>query len=123
MAQAIHAGHLFSVNAHKTQAYKDWAEDRGFGTTITLSADERQIDRLVDSMPTDLSGWVVDPTYPATIPGDVLPLIDTEMLSDAPRFINDGKTVILYRKEKTCAYLFGDKSFIQPLTADLPMYS
>lgn len=122
MAQAIHAGHLFSANNHKTQAYKDWAEDRGFGTTVTLSADKQTIDKLVDSVPTPQSGWVVDPTYPLIAPADILDMIDTDKLSETPHFTKDGKSVILCRKEKTCAYLFGEKQILQQWTYNLPMY-
>ena len=122
MAQVIHAGHIFSATNHKTQAYIDWAEARGFGTTVTLSADERTIDKLVDSVPTPQSGWIVDPTYPLIAPADVLGMIDLNKLSEVPHITNDGKNVVLCRKEKTCAYLFGDKEILQQWTYNLPMY-
>lgn len=120
MAQAIHAGHFFSFLHYKDKAYKEWAGDRGFGTTVTLSADLHDISRLVES--TDASGWVTDPTYPIIVPRDTMEFVNSEKLSAPAHYTKDGKSVILCRKEDTCAFLFGERSEFPQWLFELPMY-
>lgn len=134
MAQAIHAAHLFTANWRKAKAYREWAGNHGFGTTVTLSADKATIEKLVESTQSlsgigqkhtlsSGAGWVTDPTYPVVVPRDVLEMVDISKLSEAPKYIDDGKAVVLYRKESTCAYLFGEKSILKDWVYDLPTYS
>ena len=120
MAQSIHAGHLFTRDFTGTKSYKEWAGDRGFGTTVTLSANKETIDRVRKGAL--YSGWVVDPTYPLIAPADVMVFIDPSKLSCGHAFTRDGRSVILCRKEHTCAYLFGERSVVGPLVSDIPMY-
>ena len=120
MAQAIHAGHLFSSKHHKDKAYKEWASDRGFGTTVTLSADFHDINRLVGSHPA--GEWVMDPTYPIIVPRDTYEFVDITKLSAPATFTKDGQSVILCRKEYTCAYLFGERNIFPQWLFDLPTY-
>jgi len=120
MAQAVHAGHLFSAKYHEDKAYKEWAGDRGFGTTVTLSADFHDINRLIGGQPS--GGWVMDPTYPITVPRDTMEFVNSEKLSAPAHYTKDGKSVVLCRKEDTCAYLFGERSQFPAWLFELPMY-
>jgi len=123
MAQAIHAGHLFTHRHHKDKAYKAWAGELGFGTTVTLSADLHDICRLIGQRgPSLAGGWVTDPTYPIIVPRDTMEFVDAEKLSAPVQYTRDNQSVILCRKEDTCAYLFGERSEFPKWLFDLPTY-
>lgn len=69
MAQACHAQALFSADATRDPSNKDafsqWEGDRGFGTTITLSATFAEMQDIQTAIGTNaMSRMVVDPTYP-----------------------------------------------------------
>lgn len=93
VAQGAHAANMFTnfMEKHNSQykkEYKKWLGGRGYGTTITLSASEDDINNVMslsveDSYPFNT---VVDETYP----------------------LKDGK-VTHYFLCMTCAYLFAPR--------------
>ena len=93
VAQGAHAANMFTkyMEKHNSQyhkEYKKWLGGRGYGTTITLSADEEEINQVMslaveDSYPADT---VIDETYP----------------------LKDGK-VTHYFPCMTCAYIFAPR--------------
>ena len=99
VAQGAHAANQF-VEEHQTNDfYKRWAASTpgGFGTTITLGVDAKQMYTAVHVARALnlLSGVVHDPTYPL-IDGDVLHLLPLD----------------------TCAYIFGEKDAVQPVVGN-----
>ena len=67
MAQAAHAQALFDAYTPYTldgygKHYSAWAEDRGFGVTLVLTAPKSEWIRI--SLGVDYYGYVNDPTYP-----------------------------------------------------------
>lgn len=93
VAQGGHACNQFAVNLRNyKREYRKWAGVRGYGTTITLAGDEKQIDDLLlmaikDDYNCD---WVIDETYP----------------------LKDGK-VTHYFPCKTCAYIFAPRGYLR----------
>src|SRR5260221_1273258 len=78
-AQAAHVANQFVQDLAKRckqypdekyffNLYKEWKEDRGFGTTITLGSGLFNINKLGAGDLDILSGIVYDPTYPMQIP-------------------------------------------------------
>ncbi len=76
------------------------ASGAGFGTCIVLSANEREMRRLVDafSLYKVHTGITHDPSYPL-MDGDTLHLIPLD----------------------TCAFAFGKKDFLEPFLRHLPL--
>lgn len=67
MAQAAHAQALFDeytpdVMGDYNKHYSAWAEHRGFGVTLVLSAPRSEWTDIASGV--EHSGYVVDPTYP-----------------------------------------------------------
>jgi peptidyl-tRNA hydrolase len=108
VAQGAHAANQFQTRAQsKTPAtitrllYEDWAGSAdGFGTTITLGVNEKQMRSAVDyaNRCGFMSGVVHDPTYP---------LVDGECLHLLPL--------------DTCGWVFGEKTDLQWLFTDLSL--
>jgi len=92
VAQGAHAANIFveDINKRNTdfkREFKKWAGNRGYGTTITLSASERQIYDLINASDVHYPrGLVIDETYP----------------------LKDGRTTH-YFPCMTCAYIFAPR--------------
>jgi peptidyl-tRNA hydrolase len=139
MAQASHASNYF-VHDLSQMKNKDstiskmgaaWqsSTSRGFGTVLVLGCTKNQMFEAVETAQmlqhqTDtLAGIVLDPTYPYIVDNEMADLIWTDM-DTAPRVpTTDGKTV-LFRNERTCAYIFGDKNsdFMRLLLDNLKLH-
>jgi peptidyl-tRNA hydrolase len=79
----------------------DWEEDRGFGTTITLGVDGKQLALLIEFASADMdliSGVVHDPTYP----------------------LRDGAVTHLIPLD-TCGYVFARRGWIEDLLDELSL--
>lgn len=92
VAQGAHAANIFVEDIAKRSTnfkreFKKWAGNRGYGTTITLSANEKQINDLIIASDVDYPrGVVIDETYP----------------------LQDGMTTH-YFPCMTCAYIFAPR--------------
>jgi hypothetical protein len=124
MAQAIHAANSFLWKYQDRDDVKKWAGQEGYGVTITLSAIASQIKELMaiaynSNFP---MGKIIDQTYPIVIPADGSILVDESKLSAPMRLSDDRKSVTLYRKELTCAFIFGGKEELKPYLGELETY-
>ena len=94
VAQGAHAANVFAEKVKSSKfkkKYKKWAGDRGYGTTITLSASKEEIDALQQS-PKENDEYIMDSIIDATYP------------------LKDGQ-VTHYFPCLTCAYLFAPKRY------------
>jgi len=125
IAQSAHAANHLVYNNPGSVMIKSWLEQgAGFGTTIVLSGTANDIYSVLNQCETDkkvLSSAVYDPEYPYFVDSDVAPYIDTKY-DTAPR-VDRGKKVILFRREMTCCYLFGQKSDVQNYVVHLDLYA
>lgn len=124
MAQAAHAANQFIFEYPSTVQIKNWQEDRGFGTTICLSASEAQIIEIVQKadcrgVP---AGLTYDPTYKYVLHMEIAKLIDPKTWT-APAISKDGQCV-LFRNELTCGYVFlvENSSDAEELVGALPLH-
>lgn len=127
-AQAAHAASMFHEymksceNKIHNEMFDEWMDDRTFGTTIVLSANNDQIIEVKgNSNSYDcLCDTVWDPTYPFFVNKemkDILPLEIANFVAE----ISDNK-FLMTRDELTCMYVFGDKNKIQSLVSHLKLY-
>lgn len=119
VAQGAHAANLFTdreiikrlvAGKKPNEAAMAWrAEGSGFGTTITLDVDKVKMNAVVEAA--DALGFAAgistDPTYPYIVDKEIFPLIREDVHTDKPVFLRD--TVVCFRAEQPCAYVFGKK--------------
>lgn len=138
MAQASHASNYFvhdlNQMKHKdgyiAQMGKAWQEStpQGFGTVLVLGCTKHQMIEAYEMASLHaasfvLAGIVRDPTYPYIVDSEMAGLISSEM-DTAPRVSNADGKVVLFRNERTCAYIFGDKDtdFMRLLLDNLKLH-
>lgn len=121
MAQASHASNAFVKKYGQSKAVKEWSLEtaQGFGTVIVLIANKKQIDSAVHN--SDVADVVIDPTYPYIVNSEIADLIDKSNHSVEPIVKSDG-SVVLHRKEVTCAYVFGTKEQCKSVIGHLPLH-
>jgi hypothetical protein len=142
-AQAAHVGNqmgcVFEREAHKDiivsgalPLYRQWVKEGDwFGTTIVLSANIDQINKIMDNLfSSDKAGSfihndhsiyfdrIVDETYPFSFNRELLTVIDDKLVKNQEII---GDIVYATRCEATCFYVFGDKSEIQPYLTELEL--
>jgi len=119
-AQASHASNAF-IHAWGTHNdVKEWQRQtpQGFGTAIVLSANKTQIEKILKSRVIP-QGWVVDPDYVVSISVELTPYIKG-VFKEVSK--TDPSKILIHRKEKTCAYVFGLKEDLEHLVGELPLY-
>jgi len=121
MAQASHASNAFVKKYGQNKHVKEWSNEtaQGFGTVIVLSANKKQIDSAVHN--SEVADVVVDPTYPYIVNSEIAELIDKSNHAVEPIVKSDG-TVVLHRREITCAYVFGTKDQLKSVIGHLPLH-
>lgn len=124
-AQASHASNAFIYDFGKRKEVKIWQSytSQGFGTAIVLSASRGDIQNVLDIADTIALpiGWVIDPEYGMPVSEEIYPMISKSVqIKEAVRK-PDG-TVIVFREEKTCAYVFGLKSEMTQILGHLPLF-
>lgn len=126
IAQAVHCGNILIWNNRELDLIKEWAGAMGYGVTITLKAPLHEIKYAIERAKEfgiwNISGLMVDRTYPIVIPADSLGLVDQTKLSAPFRFTDENKAVVLYREETTCAYIFGGKDELKPVLGKFELY-
>lgn len=128
-AQASHAANAFIHKYGKRKDVQEWQKQtkQGFGTAIVLSVDREKLADLIKSAKDSklVTDFVIDPEYTMTISSEVLDLIDVSLIDvQQSRYITiEGPgQYLLFRKEKTCGYVFGDRERLKPLLGELPLY-
>jgi peptidyl-tRNA hydrolase len=127
-AHAAHAANLFSYNSfiQPLRKGKDvdptveaWHEAaKGFGTTIALDVKDGDTMRAVVDAARGLhfhADVVTDPTYPYEVDYEIYPLIDPAVHTLPAINTRAGK--VCFRKEDSCAYVFGNKADLTVLLA------
>lgn len=130
-AQASHASNAFIHKYGKKEEVVKWQRQtsQGFGTAIVLSVNKHQMDVIFENLKRHkVKDRVVDPDYCITVNQEVADLLrqnyDAAFCNFMFRFVpGDDKTVVITRKEVTCAYVFGDKEELEPELGALPLYS
>jgi peptidyl-tRNA hydrolase len=124
MAQASHAANAFMHRCGKAAEPKEWAAStsQGFGTVLVLAGNETQIEEAVIAGKKEgyFSEVIVDPSYPCMVDREIAGLINTGF-ETAPR-VERGDKVVIFRKEATCAYVFGTKEDLKPILGHLPLH-
>ena len=126
-AQASHASNAFIHEFGKRKDVKTWQKSttQGFGTAIILSASSPVIQSVLnscDSISENIPiGWVVDPEYGVPVTKELFDFINKKVFSVEPLIKPDG-TVVFFRSEKTCAYVFGRKSELTNVVGFLPLF-
>lgn len=82
----------------------------GFGTTISLGVTGDQMRAVIDvAHKLGLAAeTTVDPTFPYLVDKEIFPLIGADVHTEKPVFLRD--QVVCFRREESCAYVFGLKS-------------
>ena len=137
MAQANHAASVFehdfgAVSKCQRAEVKEWKAQtkQGFGTCIVLAANLAQIENIFDTGEMKdwiMKGWVIDPEYGIRVTHEVAALLlqnyDAKHCDYTFDYTTaDEKTVAIFRKEKTCAFIFGEKEDLEPYLGELPLY-
>ena len=130
MAQAAHAGNALVENInflftnkdrlgvadYIQEMFSDWSSqtNQGFGTTIVLGCDIEKIYNIIKNIDNYaiLNEIIVDPTYPYIVENSEIADLIYDDICTAERIVRDDGKVVLFREEKTCAYIFGDKTLI-----------
>lgn len=105
-AQVAHAANQFTATVEQSlsdtyQSWKSQSSSATFGTTITLSASKKDIDKVLRMVEGKFPcGTVLDDTYP----------------------LKDGAAMHFLPVE-TCAYVFGMKEELEDYLDEFPLYS
>lgn len=123
MAQAAHAANHFVHKYGKYSSVKSWLKEGcGFGTTIVLAATHLDIVSAMKSCK-NFSGIIYDTTYPYIVSTEIARLIDTNF-ETAPPIIKEDGSMVLFRCELTCAYIFmsDEDNLTNKYITKLPLY-
>ena len=132
-AQTSHASsaleHKFkdvSYNNELFYTYNTWKSEtnQGFGTVLVLSCDKYQLVDIIHKVSNKnniMSDIVVDPTYPYIVNKEISSLIPFDYDTKERVYKEDG-SVVMFRSETTCAYIFGMKNDIEKHVSHLELY-
>lgn len=128
MAQASHASNAFIHKYGKRKEVQEWQKEtkQGFGTAIVLAASLGEINdvflQLNALFPNGIQDYVIDPEYGIKTNKEMFDLINPKKVQFTKTIINDDGSVILFKDEITCAYVFGDKDELNDIIGDLPLH-
>jgi hypothetical protein len=127
MAQASHASNAFIHETSLKKAAHKWASEtkQGFGTAIVLAADLPTIDEVlqkVKSFKEVSANKVIDPEYGVKTTYELYQLFDLNRIDTNKTIINPDESVVFFKSEVTCAYVFGSKALLKPILGDLPLH-
>lgn len=129
MAQASHASNAFVHSNEKSGpefGVEEWKKgtSQGFGTVLVLGATIDQIDAVIDTVSDDTNiiyDRVIDPTYPYIVDKEIVGLIDSFFETSPAKELESGDFVC-FRKEVTCAYIFGEEDEVNPFVKHLKLH-
>lgn len=119
-AQASHAANAFIHEWGSRGDVNEWQRQtkQGFGTAIVLGAPKECIENILRSRVIP-QGWVIDPDYVVSVSVELHPYIKGVFKEISE---TDPTKMLIHRKEKTCAYVFGLKEDLEHLVGELPLY-
>lgn len=123
MAQASHAANAFVFGFGDRKDVKAWQKEtkQGFGTAIVLSASMLEIQTIFLNL-SEPHDYVTDPEYGIKVNTEILELVDLNRIQDGKTIYNDDRSVIIFKEEITCAYIFGDKDGLAPILGHLKLH-
>ena len=113
MAQASHASNAFIKSFGKNKLVNAWQKQtsQGFGTAIVLSVNLSEIIHLQTICKSHgyIFDKVIDPEYSYIVSGEIYPYLDplSQVRPAIPK--SENGDMLVFRKEITCAYAFGDR--------------
>lgn len=133
-AQASHATSAF-MNSFGPDSkcqrveVKEWMRmtKQGFGTAIILGVTKEQIESIFDKGP--LKRWIMkekvyDPDYGVHTSWEIFKLLDPKSYHRFESIdTSTSQGVRFFRKEMTCAYIFGEKEDLIESLGGLPLYT
>ena len=131
MAQASHASNAFLHESPNTRGVATWKNEtkQGFGTAIVLSADMPSIHEILEKvkgMKADgiYANKVIDPEYGVKTTTELYYLMCNNKSIQESKTIFDfeNESVVFFRSEVTCAYVFGSKAVLKPILGDYPLH-
>lgn len=130
-AQA-HSGHAASQLAFEIltkphhsfrNVYLAWADNRGFGTQMNLRPKKgvtfsNVLDYALDPYAFSVHhvGAVIDPTYPFEVDEETFSLIDSDIHTLEPKYIEKKKVYRCFREQTTAAFFFVNPDINDELT-------
>lgn len=123
MAQSSHAANAFIKKYGKRKDVIAWQKEtsQGFGTAIVLAASLQQIKDICLNL-SEPHEFVVDPEYGVRINEELFELIDQGKILNTKTIINEDGSVVIFKKEITCAYVFGSKDDLDPILGHLNLH-
>lgn len=123
MAQASHAANAFIARFGHRKDVKAWQKQtkQGFGTAIVLATNLPAIKAALFNL-SEPHEMVVDPEYGVKTNLEMLELIERTNIQWEKTIINLDGSVIIFKKEITCAYVFGDKEALAPILGEFPLH-
>lgn len=123
MAQASHASNAFIHKYGRLKSVNKWQNEtkQGFGTAIVLAATLPQMKEICFNL-NEPHEFILDPEYGVKIDTELLKLIDPAMIVPSKTIINEDGSVIIFKKEITCAYIFGCKDNLFPILGHLQLH-
>lgn len=123
MAQASHAANAFIQRYGKRKDVLAWQKEtkQGFGTAIVLSASLPQMKEICFNL-SEPYEFVVDPEYGVKINTELLELINPKKILSKNTIVSDDGSVVIFKEEITCAYIFGDKDGLAPILGHLKLH-
>ena len=123
MAQASHASNAFIAKYGHRKDVKKWQKEttQGFGTAIVLSASYQNIRDIFYNL-AEPHDFVVDPEYGVKTNIEILSLIDVSKIIESLTVFSDDGSAVIFKKEVTCAYVFGTKECLAPILGHLKLH-
>jgi hypothetical protein len=133
MAQASHASNAFISDTKHLRflSIKKWQKQtpNGFGTAIVLEVDLPTIHSVFKSIQKHIGNngseicynEVIDPEYGVKTTLELYQLFDRKLIQTGKTIFN-GNDVIFFKKEVTCAYVFGTKEELDPILGHLKLH-
>lgn len=116
MAQASHAANAFIGKYGHRKDVKAWQKETGqyFGTAIVLAASASDIKDVLLNL-REPNDFIVDPEYGVKTTKELLDLMHPLRILSKMSIVNPDGTAIVFKREMTCAYVFGTKSALDPI--------
>lgn len=132
-AQASHATNIFMLRHGGKPLVKKWQRqtNQGFGTCIVLGASKEVIRTIIGIKDKFCKGWVIDPEYGIVVNKEVADLLHggayNSLTNPTSSYnirydLSSENGAVVFRKESTCAYIFGSKRELEHILGELPLY-
>ena len=130
MAQASHAANAFVHENPKVKGLKEWQKQtpQGYGTAIVMASTLERIEIYNDAIKKSpykgkcVGNILIDPEYGIKTTKEIYNLMHMKMIYTDKSLINPDGSVIVFRSEVTCSYIFGTREVLKPLLGALSLH-